>query len=174
MTSQPEVRGKNRSYHRGIRRQNAARLAAIQALYQIELTGSAAASVVDEFQKYRIDRTETGMASKTKANFSLFSEIVKEVERNKSDIDQNLGGFIDSHRPIGKLEIVMRCVLRAGFYELKHRLGSPSRSIITEYVHISDAFFSDQEPSFVNGVLDRAARVLRPAEFASSTSHDKQ
>jgi len=170
MTAPPEARSKKRPPRRSIRRQNAARLAAVQALYQIEFTGAPASSVVEEFSAHRIDGQDIEIAGGAKANGELFAEIVREVRDNCPEIDTKLGALIASNRSVESLEIILRCILRAGYFELSRRFQAPARSVVQEYVRIADSFYSGDEPGLVNGVLDRAARELRPGELESRRS----
>jgi len=165
MINPPCERKKTRPRRRSVRQQNAARLAAVQALYQIEITHELASEVIKEFTVYRIDGKDLEIAGGAKANNALFSEIVNEVSLESANIDNSLKLFIISKRSVESLEIILRCILRAGFYELSRRIQVPARSIIQEYVWIASSFYSGDQPGFVNGVLDQVTRDLRPGEL---------
>ena len=168
MIKSPTRRVKSRPRRRSVRQQNAARLAAVQALYQIEVTNDLASKVIKEFKLYRIDGRDPEIAGGAKANNILFSEIVNEVNLESDQIDAKLSSFLISKKPIESLEILLRCILRAGFYELSRRIQVPARSIIQEYVWIASAFYSGDQPGFVNGILDKVTRNLRPGELETS------
>lgn len=170
MINSPNWRVKPRPRRRSVRQQNAARMAAVQALYQIEITSELASNVIKEFEAYRIDGKDLEIAGGAKANNALFSEIVNEVNLESDQIDTKLSPFMLSNRSIESLEIILRCILRAGFYELNRRIQVPARSIIQEYVWIANAFYSGDQPGFVNGVLDKVTRNLRPGELETLRS----
>ena len=165
MIEAPQARSRAISQHRGIRRRHAARVAAVQALYQIEITGDPVTGVIDEFSEHRIDGQDTEVADGAKANKTLFVELVQGVTQSQGQIDERLNLLITSKRTVDELEVILRSVLRTASYELGCRHQVPARSLIKEYVRIADAFFSGKEPSFVNGLLDKVARCLRPGEL---------
>ena len=165
MIEAPQARSRVASQHRGIRRRHAARLAAVQALYQIEVTGDPVTEVIEEYSQHRIDGQDIEVADGAKANKTLFVELVQGVTRSQDQIDERLNFLINSKRTVDELEVILRSVLRTASYELGHRYQVPARSLIKEYVRIADAFFSGKEPSFVNGLLDKVARCLRPGEL---------
>ena len=165
MIEAPQARSRAGPLHRGVRRRHAARLAAVQALYQIEVTGDPAMGVIEEYSQHRIDGQDTEVADGAKANRTLFVELVQGVTSNLAQIDERLNLFITSKRSVEELELILRSILRTASYELGHRYQVSARSVIKEYVRIADAFFSGKEPSFVNGLLDKVARRLRPGEL---------
>jgi N utilization substance protein B len=149
--AEPKKRGSNRS------RRAAARIAAVQALYQIDLTSGEPAKVVAEFRQHRIDGG--------KADRDFFGEIVEGVSTRHVEIDALLTPLLAEGWALPRLETVLRATLRAGAFELLARGDVPARVVIDEYVNVARAFFSDKEPGVVNGILDRLARSLRAAEF---------
>ena len=165
MIGAPQAKSKAGSQHRGIRRRHASRLAAVQALYQIEVTGDQAIGVIEEYSQHRIDGQDVEVADGAKANKTFFVELVQGVTGNLAQIDERLNLLITSRRTVDELEVVLRSILRTASYELGHRYQVPARSVIKEYVRIADAFFFGKEPSFVNGLLDKIARSLRPGEL---------
>jgi N utilization substance protein B len=145
-------------------KRRAARLAAVQALYQIDLTNVAPASVIAEFKAHRLDQDEHGP---TDADY--FSAIVEGASGQRAQIDSTLAPLLAEGWAFERLEVVLRAILRAAAYELIGRGDVPARVTITEYVEIARGFFAGKEPGFVNGLLDRLARQLRPEEFAPSS-----
>ncbi len=145
---------------------SAARLAAVQALYQVELTGASAEGVLGEFLAHRLDEEVDGLRLAT-ADRGLLAELVRGVAAERGELDDMLAAVLDEGWPVERLETLLRIVLRAGAYELSRRPGVPSRVVVAEYVDLAGAFFGGKEPGLVNGVLDRLARALRPDEFES-------
>lgn len=153
MSKEPKKRGNPRS------RRALARLAAVQALYQIDLTAGEAAKVIAEFRQHRIEG-EDGTADR-----DFFAAIVEGVSTRREEIDQLLTPLLAEGWAMPRLETVLRAILRAGGFELLARGDVPARVVIDEYVNVARAFFSDKEPGVVNGILDRLARSLRGTEF---------
>jgi transcription antitermination protein NusB len=144
-------------------RRRRARLAAVQALYQVDITGVPPNEVVDEWRLHRLGRSGEGTAGDTDA--SLFADLVEGTSQRRADIDGMLSPALAEGWSLGRLEVVLRATLRAGTYELIGRSDVPARVAINEYVDIARGFFSGREPAFVNAVLDKLARRLRPDEF---------
>lgn len=144
-------------------KRRAARLAAVQALYQIELTGNAPAAVIAEFKAHRLDKDEHAPT-----DVDYFTAIVEGVSGQRAQIDAALSPLLAEGWAFERLEIVLRAILRAAGYELIGRGDVPARVTITEYVEIARGFFAGKEPGFVNGLLDKLARQLRPDEFSAS------
>ena len=148
-------------------RRSLARLAAVQALYQLELNrGADPEAVIREFARHRlgaeIDGDQYG-----EADPALFADIVRGVADDQERLDATISAALTEEWPLGRLEAVLRAVLRAGAYELMHRPDIPPRVTVSEYADIAHAFFTGKEPGLANGVLDRLARTLHPADFAS-------
>jgi N utilization substance protein B len=150
---------------------SAARLAAVQALYQIEQGGGSTTEVIEQFLRHRV-RDEGAEGEPVKADTTLFSAIVRGVHERAADIDRMLASVLTEGWTLERLEIVLRCMLRAGTYELLARGRMPARAAINEYVELAHAFYSGAEPGMVNGILDRLARTLRPEEFAGARGGD--
>jgi transcription antitermination protein NusB len=146
------------------RRRTAARLAAVQALYQIELTRAPQASVIAEFRNHRLGRESEGDGL-GEADDALFADLVAGTASRRDELDRRIVEALTPDWPLERLDVVLRAILRAGAYELLARLDVPARVVISEYLDIAHAFFSGKEPSLVNGVLDRLARTLRPEEL---------
>ncbi len=140
---------------------SAARLGAVQALYQLDLDPDADAdTVVAEFEAHRLGKEIEG-ALYAKADRTLFADIVRGVAARRDEIDGLLKGALVEGWPLDRLESVLRAILRAGTYELLARPDIPTAVIINEYVDVAHAFFDGAEPGFANGVLDRLAREMR-------------
>ncbi len=148
----------------GAGKRGLARLAAVQALYQIELTGAEAGTVVSEFLAHRLGREIDG-DQYAEADRDFFADLVKGCSERSTDIDGIVAASLPPDWPLARLESVLRAILRAGTYELLARSDVPARVAINEYVEIAHAFFSGKEPGMVNGVLDRIARGLRETEL---------
>ncbi|HMK66977.1 MAG TPA: transcription antitermination factor NusB [Stellaceae bacterium] len=145
-----------------------ARLAAVQALYQIELGGEAPDAVIAEFTAHRLGREIDGDRY-AEADRAFFADIVKGCTERRADIDGILSAALPADWPLARLESVLRAILRAGAFELLARGDVPARVVINEYVEVAHAFFSGKEPGMANGVLDRLARSLRAEELAGSS-----
>jgi len=148
-------------------RRSLARLAAAQALYQIELTGTPPGTVIAEFTTYRLGKEIDGERY-ADADRRFFTELVGSACERREDIDGMIASALPAEWPLDRLETVLRAILRLGTCELLLRNDVPARVIITEYLEIAHAFFEGKEPGMVNGVLDRIARVLRPQELRGS------
>jgi len=155
---------------RGAGKRGLARLAAVQALYQIELTATEPGAVVSEFLAHRLGREIDG-DQYAEADRGYFADLVKGCSERREDVDGIVVAALPPDWPLPRLESVLRAILRAGAYELLARSDVPARVAINEYVEIAHAFFSGKEPGMVNGVLDRIARTLREAEL-SGTGRD--
>jgi N utilization substance protein B len=149
----------------GSRRRSVARLAAVQALYQLEINPEADAdAVVREFVRHRfgheIDGDRYG-----EADPALFSDLVRGVMADRVSLDTTISSVLTEEWPLMRLDAVLRAILRAGVYELVHRRDVPPRVSISEYTTIAHAFFTGKEPGLANGVLDRLGRSLRTLEI---------
>jgi len=139
---------------------SSARLAAVQALYQMEMSDVAAKIVVDEFIDHRLGEIiEDNQLAKADPVF--FNDIVIGVEKRILEIDEYIKNSLSEDWSIGRIESVARAVLRAGAYEVLARPDVPTSVIINEYVDVTKAFFEDSTPGFVNGVLDKIATKIR-------------
>ncbi|KAA0688890.1 transcription antitermination factor NusB [Azospirillum brasilense] len=151
-------------------RRKAARLAAVQALYQIDLnqiepTGIAVESVIGEFINHRLGEEIDG-AKFVSADPQLFADIVRGAAHRRTEVDGMLASALEPRYALDRLELLMRAILRAGAYELFVHNDTHPRILISEYVDVAHAFFAAREPGMVNGVLDHVARALRPDELA--------
>ena len=147
------------------RRRSVARLAAVQALYQLELNpGRGADAVVREFIRDRLGRDIDGDVY-GEADEALFADIVAGVVADRERLDETLSAALSEEWPLSRLETLLRLILEAGAYELARRPDIPPRVTMKEYVAIAHAFFDGREPGLANGVLDRLARSLRGADL---------
>jgi N utilization substance protein B len=151
------------------RKRSLARLAAVQALYQIDLSGGEPAPVITEFRKHRLGREIDG-EQYGEADAALFADIVEGTVMRQAEIDRVLSAALTPDWPLERLETVLRAVLRAGAYELLARQDVPARVAISEYIDIAHAFFAGKEPGLVNGVLDRLAHELRAGDLDEDKS----
>jgi transcription antitermination protein NusB len=149
----------------GGRRRTVARLAAVQALYQLELNPALdAEAVVREFARYRFDEEIDG-DQLAEADAAFFADIVRGVAGDQEHLDADISAALVEEWPLARLDAVLRAILRAGVWELAQRPDVPPRVSISEYIAIAYAFFAGKEPGLANGVLDRLARKLRPADM---------
>lgn len=150
-------------------RRSAARLAAVQGLYQIDLAGASAETVIHEFVRHRIGQEQDGDEFVT-ADQALFADIVRGVQARLAEVDQMLGGMLDRQWSLERMELLLRAILRAGAWELLANNTVPPHIIINDYIDVTHAFFSGREPGMVNGVLDKLARTLRTEEMGAKPS----
>ena len=142
----------------------AARLAAVQALYQMDLGGATLPDVLAEFESYRLGKEIDGEQYRD-ADAAFFRDLVTGVVRDQRELDPAIHAVLVSDWPLPRIDTTLRAILRSGAYELECRPDVPARVVISEYVDVAKAFFDVDVPGMVNGVLDALARVLRPAEF---------
>ncbi|MDF2622003.1 MAG: NusB antitermination factor [Xanthobacteraceae bacterium] len=145
-------------------RKSAARLNAVQALYQMDVAATPLADILAQFESHWIGQEIEGdeIAS---ADVNLFRDIVGGVLREQLAIDPVLDAALVKGWPLKRIEAVLRAVLRAGAYELIERPDVPARVVVAEYVNVAAAFLDREETGMVNAVLDGLARERRPAEF---------
>ena len=145
-------------------RRSVARLAAVQALYQIEINATDPDDVVEEFSRQRPDGDdEAGLPMAPDPE--LFADLVRGTCARRAEVDPLIAGALAENWTLDRLELVLRAVLRCGAFELLSRPDVPAAVVIDEYVEVAGAFFERGEPGLVNGVLDRLARDLRPTEL---------
>lgn len=142
----------------------AARLAAVQALYQMDLGGVSLPDVLAEFESYRLGKEIDGDQYRD-ADFAFFRDVVGGVVREQQALDPIVHTTLSGGWPLARIDVTLRAILRAGAYELAGRADVPARVVIAEYVDVAKAFFEGEVPAMVNGVLDTIARRMRPAEF---------
>jgi N utilization substance protein B len=147
----------------------AARLLAVQALYQIDIRGGTAEATVTEFLEHRTEMVdeETDTKVQLEADKVLFADLVRGVHRERETIEATLDGCLNDGSSAQRLEPLLRAIMKAGIFELQTRSDIPAKVTISEYVHLTDAFFDNREPGLVNAILDRLARVLREDETSN-------
>jgi N utilization substance protein B len=143
-----------------IQPRSVARLAAVQALYQMEVSGAGVDSVIREFSEHRFDRDVEGERLAA-ADETFFAELAKGVVSNQAKVDQGIAKRLASGWRLERLDATARAVLRAGAFELMYRPDVPTEVVINEYVEIAKSFFEGPESGFINGALDAIARDAR-------------
>jgi N utilization substance protein B len=141
---------------------SAARLAAVQALYQQEMEGTEAARLIHEFHQHRLGATIEG-DTYADAEISFFDDLVSGALARREEIDALIAERLADGWSLERLDKPMKAILRVGTYELVARPDVPVASVISEYVDVADAFYDKREKGFVNGLLDAIAKVSRPA-----------
>lgn len=154
----PQVGGKSES--RGANKRGAARLAAVQALYQMDVAGAGLLEIAAEYETHRLGKELDG-ALYREADAQWFRAILSGVVEKQTAIDPVIRQALMEDWPLSRLDSTLRAILRAGVYELSERPDVPTAVAVSEYVDIAKAFFSEDEPKLVNAVLDRVARRLR-------------
>jgi N utilization substance protein B len=142
------------------RSRSAARLAAVQALYQQEMEGTPLPRLLKEFHDHRLGAT-IEEAQYHEAERDFFDDLVTGVDAHRSDIDQAISAKLATGWTLERLDRPMRAILRAGTYELIARADVPVGSVISEYVDVAHAFYDKRESGFVNGLLDAIAKEVR-------------
>ncbi len=145
-------------------RRSAARLAAVQVLYEIAQTGKSAADALAGFIEFRIGHEVDGETF-VAADITLLTAIVRGADAEKAHIDGLIEAAVRPPLERERLELLLRMILAAGTWELLRNHEMPSAILLAEYVGIATAFYGGTEPGLMNGVLDRVARTLRPYEF---------
>ena len=146
-------------------KRGAARLAAVQALYQMDLAGTGLNEIMAEFEGHWLGGEVEGVQYRP-GEASYFRDIVSGVVREQSRLDPQIDAALQRGWPLKRIETVLRAVLRAGAYELAYRNDVPARVVMTEYVDIAGAFVDKEETGMINAVLDQLAHEWRAAEFA--------
>jgi len=144
----------DKNYHK---RRSGARMAAVQALYQMDISAAPVETVISEFSNFRLNSEDVDQA--------LFEDILKGVIQFQDVIDTDIALQLSEKWSIKRLDMTLRAIMRAGCYELSRRPDIPALVIIDEYVSVAADFFEQSEPAFVNGTLDKYAKKIRAAEF---------
>jgi N utilization substance protein B len=150
---------------------SAARLAAVQALYQMDMTGIDLSEVIAEFETHRLGQEVEG-CQYGEVEPAFFRDLVEGVVREQLEIDPLIDKQLAEGWRLTRVDSILRAILRAGAFELLVRSDVPPRVIISEYVDIAHAFFAEEEPKVVNGILDRLAHKARPQDFAAQGTGD--
>jgi len=154
----PKITGLSRSQ---------ARLAAVQALYQMDLAETDVAEVIEEFKTHRLGPDDDGAAAGGDPDH--FSRVLQGVVRRQREIDPMIDQQLATGWRLVRVDAILRAILRAGGLELLEMSDVPVRVVISEYVEVAHAFFEGDEPRVVNGVLDQIARKVRPGELPERT-----
>ena len=149
MSNIPDYRGRS-----------AARLAAVQALYQLEMRGETVPKLLTEFHKHRLGQEIEG-AEYLAADEPFFDDVVAGVAARQAELDELIGSGLAEGWSLNRLDRPMRALLRAALYELLARADVPAATVINEYVDVAHAFHDEKEARFVNGLLDTLARRVR-------------
>ncbi len=140
---------------------SAARLAAVQALYQMDMESIGLARLLDEFHSHRLGE-EIEDAKIAHAEVSFFDDVVSGVDARRAEIDALIETNLGEQWKISRLDKTMLQILRAGTYEILARADVPTGSVINEYMDVAHAFFDAKDAKFVNGLLDAVAKDKRP------------
>jgi N utilization substance protein B len=146
-------------------RRQAARLAAVQALYQWQEGEHAPAEIIEQFLNVRTGESGEG-GMRRDADRPLFKDVVEGTVAHKDALEQTVSAALAQGWTWARVDRLVRAILLAGAYELVHRSDVPPKVAINEYVEIAHAFYDKGEPTFVNSVLDRVARQERSTELA--------
>jgi N utilization substance protein B len=157
-------RPRNATAAKPANRRGAARLSAVQALYQMDIGGVTLDDVIVEFETHRLGAELDGVQY-LEADARFFREIVTGVVAGQRQLDPAIHAALAEGWPLVRIDATLRAILRCGAHELADRRDVPARVVISEYVDVAKAFFDDDGPKVVNGVLDRLARIARPGEF---------
>jgi N utilization substance protein B len=145
-------------------RRGAARLAAVQALYQMDIASTPLNDILAEFESHWIGREVEG-SQYLPAEAAFFRSVVRGVLDDQRKLDPMIDQALAGGWPLRRVEALLRAVLRAGAFELSSRTDVPARVVVAEYVDVANAFLDKEETGMVNAVLDQLARQLRGGEF---------
>jgi len=151
---------------RTISPRSGARLAVVQALYEMDISGKGVLDALAEFEAFWIGQEVDGILH-PKAETAFFRDLLRGTVEEQRAIDQKLDQALAQGWPLRRIEIVLRAIMRAGAYELMFRLDVPAPAAISEYVDVAHSFYTADEPGLVNAVLDRVAREVRPGEMSA-------
>ncbi len=146
-------------------RRGAARLAAVQALYQMEIAGAGINDIFAEFESHWLGNEVEG-DTYLPAEAAFFRDVVSGVVRDQTKLDPVIDEELQKGWPLVRIDAIIRAVMRAGAYELGHRRDVPGRVVVSEYVDVANAFVDRSETGMVNAVLDQIARRFRADEFS--------
>src|SRR6266702_2078657 len=159
--SKPPAKGSDKKANR----RGAARLAAVQALYQMDIAGAGINDIFAEFESHWLGNEVEG-EKYLPAEAAFFKDVVAGVVRDQAKLDPLIDEALSQGWPLKRIDAILRAVMRAGAYELEHRRDVPGRVVISEYVDVAHAFVEAEETGMVNAVLDQIARQFRGEEFA--------
>ncbi len=141
-----------------------ARLAVVQALYEMEISDKGVIDALAEFEAFWIGQEIDGVVHPP-AETAFFRDVLRGAVEEQRAIDPKLDAALAKGWPLRRLETVLRAILRAGAYELMFRRDVPARAAISQYVDVAYSFYGGDEPGMVNAVLDRVGREVRSTEF---------
>jgi N utilization substance protein B len=145
-------------------RRGAARLAAVQALYQMDIAATPLHEILAEFESHRLGREVDG-EEYLPAEAAFFRSVVEGVIADQRRFDPMIDKALEKGWPLKRIETVLRAILRAGVYELDKKKDVPARVVVAEYVDVANAFVDREETGMINAVLDQLARQLRADDF---------
>jgi N utilization substance protein B len=160
---------------------SSARLAAVQALYQMDVAGTGIEVVIAEFVRDRFTAPpppakdevpaapDLGEDATIGADATFFSELLRGTVRRQRDVDPMIDKSLAEGWRLVRIDSLVRAILRVGVFELMERPDVPARVVINEYIDVARAFYDADEPRVVNGVLDRLTRHFRPGELEART-----
>ena len=142
---------------------SSARLASVQSLYEIEISGSSSEAIMLDFLQQRWAKFHEEFEDFQQPNKSKFGSLIRGVRMEKNKLDEIIAAAIDKDRRFERLDVLLKTILRAGTFELLRETNVPLAVVIDEYVEITHAFYSENIPAFVNGVLNNIGKTLRPS-----------
>jgi transcription antitermination protein NusB len=142
----------------------AARLGAVQALYQMEVSGATTADVIADFSAGKLPRETEASYTASEGDLELFKVLVEKAVDRQATLDRTIARHLSKGWRLERLDAVARAILRSGAAELEQRRDIPTAVVIDEYVEIAKAFFDGPEPGFINATLDACAGDLRSTE----------
>jgi transcription antitermination protein NusB len=160
-----EGKSKAKGAEKKANRRGAARLAAVQALYQMDISGAGINDVFAEFESHWIGNEVEG-EKYLPAEAAFFRDVVSGVVRDQARLDPLIDDALSKGWPLKRIDAILRAVLRAGSYELVHRKDVPGKVVVSEYVDVAHAFVEKDETGMVNAVLDQIGRQFRADEFS--------
>ncbi len=153
-------------------RRSAARLASVQALYQMDMASTDIQDIVHEFTSYRFASSEYNKGS-AQPDATFFKELLQGVMRCQRDIDPVVDEQLAAGWRLVRIDSILRAILRSALFELMERPDVPVKVVINEYIDVAHAFFDAEEPRVVNGILHNLAGRYRPNEMKKDSSPDK-
>jgi N utilization substance protein B len=145
------------------RKRHAARMAAVQALYQMDVGGVGSKAVIREFLDHRFGLE--GEQDMIVADEDFFEDIITGVVREQSRIDETISDHLSKSWTLKRLDMTLRALMRSAIYEVIARPDVPALVIIDEYVSLAANFFDEKQAAFVNAALEKVAKKVRAAEF---------
>jgi N utilization substance protein B len=169
MTKGPRKRQPAGPNAKGVFPRSASRLAAVQALYQMDMASTDINTVIEEFIGQRLPEAPADDPLHA-ADTQFFADIVRGVVRRQRDIDPAVDQTLATGWRLVRVDSILRAILRAATFELIERTDVPGKVVINEYINVAKAFFTDDEPRVVNGVLDKLAHGYRASELGGNSS----